>query len=80
VILGARLRRGATASVRRGGVTGRLVVRGDSAFYAHDIVAACQRAGAHYSLAVREFPSAVTATSHVPVQAWTPIRYRNASR
>jgi hypothetical protein len=58
VILGARLRRGATASVRgagklvsdalatarRAGVTGQLVVRGDSAFYAHDIVAACQRA------------------------------------
>jgi hypothetical protein len=89
-ILGARLRRGATASVRgagklvsgalatarRAGVTGQLVVRGDSAFYAHDIVAACQRAGAHYSLAVREFPSVVTAISHIPEQAWTPIRYR----
>jgi hypothetical protein len=39
-----------------------------------------QRAGAHYSLAVREFPSVVTAISHIPEQAWTPIRYRNRPR
>jgi hypothetical protein len=68
VIAAARLCRGASASVRGAGqlvadalavarlagVSGALVVRGDSAFYAHDIVAACQRGGVHYSLTVRE--------------------------
>jgi DDE family transposase len=92
VIAAARLRRGASASVRgagklvadalatarRAGVTATLVVRGDSAFYAHDLVAACQRAGAYYSLTVREFPSVVTAISRIDEQAWVPIRYRNA--
>jgi hypothetical protein len=64
VIAGARLRAGkansgkgaarmiaqAVATARAGGVTGQIVVRGDSAYGNSFVVTACRRAGARFSL------------------------------
>jgi hypothetical protein len=67
VIAAARLRRGAAFSprgaarllaealrtCRAAGATGLVVVRADSAYYIHDIVAAVRRAGARFSIIAR---------------------------
>src|SRR5215207_9774393 len=67
VIAASRLRRRATNSVRgaaklvadalavarRAGATGLLVLRADSASYAHDVIAAAGRAGARFSITAR---------------------------
>ena len=92
VIAATRLRRGATNSVRgaaklladtlatarRAGTSGQLLVRADSAFYGHDIVATCRRAGARFSLTARQTPAVSKAIAAIDHSAWTPIRYRHA--
>jgi len=71
VLAAVRLRRGGTHSVRGAhrliadaqgtaracGATGTRVLRADSAYYARAVVAACQRAGANYSITARQDPS-----------------------
>ena len=92
LIAAARLRKGSTnsargagrlltdalATARRAGAVGLLLVRADSAVYGHDIVAACRRAGARFSITARLTPSVVTAITGIHEQAWTPIRYPHA--
>lgn len=92
VIAAARLRKGSTNSVRgaasllavalatarRAGVAATLIVRADSAFYGYDIVAACRRAGARFSVTARLTPTMTRAIAAIEENAWTPIRYRNA--
>jgi hypothetical protein len=92
VIAGARLRRGATHSVRgaaklladalatarRAGAAGTVVVRADSAFYTAEIVATARRAGAAFSITARHTGSIRTAIATIDEQAWTPIRYPHA--
>ena len=46
----------AITTARRAGVTGMVVVRADSAYYAGAFVAACRRAGAYFSVTVRMDP------------------------
>lgn len=71
VIAGARLRRGAAASVhgavrlvrdaiavsRRAGVTGEILLRADSAYYSHALIEAVTKAGARFSITVRGNPA-----------------------
>jgi hypothetical protein len=92
VIVAARLRRGATNSVRgaasfvteaiktarAAGATGMLVVRADSAFYAEQIVAAARGLGAHFSVTVRMNASIRAAISGIDETAWVAIRYPQA--
>lgn len=92
VIVAERLRKGSAGSakgaaslvaeaisqVRAMGATGMVVVRADSAFYSHKVVAACRRAGARFSLAVAQRKSVRAAIAAVPEDAWTPIRYPKA--
>jgi hypothetical protein len=92
VIAGARLRRGATNSVRgatklladalatgkRAGAGGTLLMRADSAFYTAEIVATCRRAGARFSITARHTRSIRTAIAGIDEAAWTPIRYPQA--
>ncbi len=92
VIAAVRLRRGkaadargagpftaeALAAARQAGASGIMVMRADSQFYNADVVAACRRAGAHFSVTVRMNPSVAAAISHIPEAAWTPIRYPDA--
>jgi hypothetical protein len=92
VIAAARLRRGsansvrgaasllaeALATARRAGATGTLLVRADSAFYGHDIVAAARRAGARFSVTARLTPTMSRAITAIDERSWTTIRYRHA--
>jgi len=92
LIAAARLRRGGTNSMRgapklltdamatakRARARGLLVVRADSAFYAESIIAAACRAGARFSVTVRQTPAISAAIAAIPTQGWTHIDYRSA--
>ena len=56
----AKLLADALATVRRCGATGLVIVRADSAYYGYDIVAACRRAGARFSVTARLTPTVVS--------------------
>src|SRR3954454_25126399 len=74
----AKLLADALATVRRCGAAGLLLVRADSAYYGYDVIAACRRAGARFSVTARLTPTVVTAITGIDEQSWTPIRYPNA--
>ncbi len=57
---------------------GLLVVRADSAFYAHAIVAAARRAGARFSVTLRHTPTVLAAIAAIDQAAWTAIEYPQA--
>lgn len=92
VIAATRLRKGSTNSVRgaatlladalatarRAGAAGLVIVRADSAYYGHDIIAACRRAGARFSITARQTATVTRAIGTIDEQAWTAIRYPNA--
>lgn len=79
VIAAARLRGGTANSVRgaaslltealgtarRAGASGQIVVRADSAFYSHPIIAACARAGARFSITARHTPTVSSAIAAI---------------
>jgi Transposase DDE domain group 1 len=59
--------------------TGALViVRMDSAFCGHDVIAAVRRAGAKFSVTARMNPAVTRAIASIEADAWTPIHYPNA--
>ena len=79
----AKLLADALATVRRaaaGGSAGQglVIVRADSAYYGYDIIAACRRAGARFSVTARLTPTVTAAITTIPESAWVPIRYPNA--
>ncbi|HEY1442059.1 MAG TPA: IS1380 family transposase [Mycobacterium sp.] len=94
VIAGARLRAGransakgaprmiaqAVATARAAGVSGEIVVRGDSAYGTGVVVAACRRAGARFSLAVTKNRSVAAAIAAIDDAAWKPVSYPGAVR
>jgi hypothetical protein len=92
VIAAVRLRRGkaadargagpftaeALAAARQAGASGTVIVRADSQFYNADVVAACRRANARFSVTVRMNPHVAAAISAIDEDAWTAIRYPDA--
>jgi Transposase DDE domain group 1 len=74
----AKLLADALATARRAGAAGLVIVRADSAYYGYDIVAACRRAGARFSVTARLTPTVAAAITSIPDSAWTPIQYPNA--
>jgi hypothetical protein len=92
VIVATRLRRGSVNSARGAarlladalvaaagaGVTGLVVMRADSAFYGHDVIAAARRRGARFSVTARMTAGVSAAIGRIEEAAWTPIRYPNA--
>ena len=66
------------ARVRSAGATGMVLLRSDSAFYAHAVAAAAARAGAKVSLTVRMDPAVKRAIAKIPEAAWEKIEYTNA--
>ncbi|KWX68255.1 IS1380 family transposase, partial [Mycobacterium sp. NAZ190054] len=94
VITGARLRAGKTnsgkgaarmiaqavATARGAGVTGQILVRGDSAYGNSTVVAACRRAGARFSLVLTKSATVAAAIATIPDDAWTPVKYPGAVR
>jgi hypothetical protein len=55
-----------------------VIVRMDSAFCGHDVIAAVRRAGAKFSVTARMNPAVTRAIAGIPDDAWTPIHYPNA--
>jgi hypothetical protein len=92
VIAAARLRKGSTHSVKgaarlvadalvtakAAGATGVRVLRADSAFYSHDVVAAVLRHKSCFSITARQDPAIRKAIATIGANAWTPIKYTNA--
>src|SRR6476661_1741739 len=94
VIAGMRLRAGksgsgkgaarmvaqAIATARAAGVTGQILVRGDSAYGTAAVVAGCRRADARFSLVLTKNPAVAAAIDAIDQDAWTPVRYPGAVR
>jgi len=92
VVTGTRLRGGNASSsrgaesfvaesitaARAAGATGILIMRGDSAFYSAGVIAACRRAGAHFSVTAKMDPKIKAAIAAIDPGAWTPITYPGA--
>lgn len=89
VIVASRLRKGSANSARGAarlvadalrtsracGAAGLVIVRADSAFYGHDVIAAIGRAGARFSITARLDPAVRRAIAAIPDTAWIKIRY-----
>jgi len=58
--------------------SGLVLVRGDSAFYCHDVIAAARRGGARFSITARMDAAVQKAVAAIDADAWTPIRYPRA--
>jgi hypothetical protein len=92
VIVGTRLRRGAAGSARgaasfvaealrtarAAGAAATVVVRADSAFYGREVIAACRRAGACFSITAIGNSAVRAAIAAIPENAWVPIKYPHA--
>src|SRR3954469_10811013 len=92
VIAGMRLRAGKTgsgkgagrmvaqaiATARAAGATGKILVRGDSAYGNRAVVRACRRGKAEFSLVMAKNPAIQRAIAAIPDTAWTPVRYPGA--
>src|SRR3954467_102398 len=92
VIAGMRLRAGRTgsgkgagrmvaqaiATARAAGATGKILVRGDSAYGSRAVVRACVRGKAEFSPVMTKNPAIARAIAAIPDTAWTPVRYPGA--
>jgi hypothetical protein len=66
--------------LRRAGATGLVLLRADSAFYGHPVVAAAHRAGAKVSITARMDPAAKRAIATINENAWITIQYTDTVR
>ena len=55
-----------------------MVVRADSAFYNHDVLATAVQHGARFSVTARQDPNVRRSIEQIPDAAWTAIQYPNA--
>ncbi|MFD6327936.1 IS1380 family transposase, partial [Streptomyces sp. NPDC058442] len=92
VIVASRLRKGAAGSakgaaslvteavnaVRAMGIRGQIIVRADSAFCSHKVVAACRRAGVRFSFTIAQHKKVRESIAGIDPGAWTAIKYPNA--
>ena len=74
----AKLFAGALATARSAGVSGRVLVRADSAYYRHDLIHAAIRAGAWFSVTARQDAKVSAAITAIDESAWATINYPNA--
>src|SRR4051794_8599484 len=68
----------AIATARAAGATGKILVRGDSAYGSRAVVRACVRGKAEFSLVMTKNPAITRAIASIPDTAWTPVRYPGA--
>src|SRR3954466_2946884 len=92
VLAGMRLRAGKTgsgkgagrmvaqaiATARAAGATGKILVRGDSAYGNRGVVGACGRGNAEFSLVMTKNRAIQRAIAAIPDTAWTLVRYPGA--
>ncbi len=75
----ARLAADTLALIRRSHLAGRdVLVRADSAFYSHALVAAVRKAGADVSITVRMDAAVKRAITMIGEDAWATIKYTDA--
>ena len=74
----ARLIADSLATLRRATTPGMVIVRADSAYFRHDVVAAATAGGARFSVTARLNKAVTRAIAGIDEQAWTAIRYPNA--
>src|SRR6266536_3293520 len=65
-------------TTRSCGVDGVLVLRGDSAYYTYDVIAAARRHKVHFSVTVRKDRAVTAAIASMPEDAWIAIHYPRA--
>src|SRR5689334_280768 len=70
----------AIATARAAGATGKILVRGDSAYGNRAVVRACLRGNAEFSLVMTKNGAIARAIAAIPDTAWTPVRYPGAVR
>ena len=63
---------------RRRGASGKILVRGDSAYGNRAVVRACLRGNAEFSLVMTKNRAITRAIASIPDTAWTPVRYPGA--
>jgi hypothetical protein len=94
VITGIRLRAGkansgkgaarmvaqAITTARAAGVTGLIIVRGDSAYGSRAVIRVCRRYGAVFSLVLTRNAAVQRAIDAIDAHAWTPVQYPGAVR
>ncbi|WP_224281738.1 IS1380 family transposase [Streptomyces sp. LS1784] len=68
----------ALTTAREAGCTGTRILRADSQFYNAGVIAACRRAGAHFSITCGMNPSIKRAVLAIPEEAWQHITYPTA--
>ncbi|MFB6710859.1 hypothetical protein [Streptomyces sp. NPDC056358] len=68
----------ALATAAEAGCTGTRILRADSQFYNAGAIAACRRAGAHFSITTGMNPSIKRAVHSIPEDAWQHITYPTA--
>lgn len=74
----ARLIGDALATLRRATTPGMVIVRADSAYFRHDVVAAAIAGGAKFSVTARLNKAVTRTIASIDEQTWTAIRYPNA--
>jgi hypothetical protein len=74
----ARLVTDAMKTTRACGVEGLLVLRGDSAYYTRDVIAAARRHDVRFSITARKDKAVTAAIAAIPDEAWTTIQYPRA--
>jgi hypothetical protein len=93
VVAGIRLREGKAGSgrgadsmvteaintARAAGATGKILVRGDSAYGTGAVVRACLRARAQFSLVLTKNPAVTRAIAAIGDHAWSPVHYPGAT-
>ena len=68
----------AIATARAAGASGKILVRGDSAYGSRAVVRACRRGNAEFSLVMTKNRAIQRAITAIPDTAWTPVRYPGA--
>ena len=74
----ARLLARALATARAAGVSCRVMVRADSAYFNHAFIATAVRAGAWFSVTARMNAKVKAAITAIPHDGWTAIKYPQA--
>jgi hypothetical protein len=68
----------AIATARAAGASGKILVRGDSAYGNRTVVGACRRGKAHFSLVMTKNAAIQRVIESIDEDQWTPVRYPNA--
>ena len=74
----ASMVRDAVATARAAGAVGQILVRGDSAYGNSDVVNACLKAGAMFSVVLAKNPAVAAKIAEIPEDAWKPVNYPGA--